>query len=142
MNKHGRPFTCHESSCNRKQGFTSADGLLRHQREVHKKYIKGPPIMCPYVDCNRRSGNRFTRRGNLESTCAIGIYTRRTLFVALLYQANSWNTMGVRANHPPVATVDRYHDDSTFEHFSEANDIASLRIQATDSGHSGAGSTP
>jgi hypothetical protein len=37
MDKHDRPFKCHEPDCNRDRGFTYAGGLSRHQREVHKK---------------------------------------------------------------------------------------------------------
>jgi hypothetical protein len=66
MDKHDRPFTCQEPNCNITRGFTYAGGLLRHQREVHRKNLNGPPIMCPYADCNRSSGNGFTRQENLR----------------------------------------------------------------------------
>lgn len=65
MDKHDRPYKCSEPGCAKIQGFTYSGGLLRHQREVHKKNIK-KPLMCPYADCNRSTGNGFTRQENLK----------------------------------------------------------------------------
>ena len=65
MDKHDRPYKCLEPGCSKIQGFTYSGGLLRHQREVHKKNIK-KPLMCPYADCNRSTGNGFTRQENLK----------------------------------------------------------------------------
>lgn len=65
MDKHDRPYKCMEPGCAKIQGFTYSGGLLRHQREVHKKNIK-KPLMCPYADCNRSTGNGFTRQENLK----------------------------------------------------------------------------
>ncbi|GIK04581.1 hypothetical protein Aspvir_008664 [Aspergillus viridinutans] len=67
MDKHDRPYKCLEPGCDKIQGFTYSGGLLRHQREVHKKNINAKkPLMCPYTDCNRSTGNGFTRQENLK----------------------------------------------------------------------------
>ncbi|KAA8651809.1 putative C2H2 transcription factor [Aspergillus tanneri] len=67
MDKHDRPYKCLEPGCDKIQGFTYSGGLLRHQREVHKKNINAKkPLMCPYADCNRSTGNGFTRQENLK----------------------------------------------------------------------------
>ncbi|KKK20736.1 C2H2 transcription factor [Aspergillus rambellii] len=67
MDKHDRPYKCQEPGCDKIQGFTYSGGLLRHQREVHKKNINAKkPLMCPYPDCNRSTGNGFTRQENLK----------------------------------------------------------------------------
>jgi hypothetical protein len=67
MDKHDRPYKCMEPGCDKIQGFTYSGGLLRHQREVHKKNATTKkPLMCPYTDCNRSTGNGFTRQENLK----------------------------------------------------------------------------
>ncbi|KAJ9219775.1 hypothetical protein DTO169C6_7859 [Paecilomyces variotii] len=67
MDKHDRPYKCMEPGCDKIQGFTYSGGLLRHQREVHKKNANAKkPLMCPYADCNRSTGNGFTRQENLK----------------------------------------------------------------------------
>src|SRR3979490_2183598 len=67
MDKHDRPYKCMEPGCDKIQGFTYSGGLLRHQREVHKKNATTKkPLMCPYGDCNRSTGNGFTRQENLK----------------------------------------------------------------------------
>lgn len=67
MDKHDRPYKCYEPGCDKVQGFTYSGGLLRHQREVHKKNTDAKkPLMCPYGDCNRSTGNGFTRQENLR----------------------------------------------------------------------------
>lgn len=67
MDKHDRPYKCYEPGCDKIQGFTYSGGLLRHQREVHKKNTDAKkPLMCPYGDCNRSTGNGFTRQENLR----------------------------------------------------------------------------
>lgn len=63
MDKHDRPYKCKEPGCDKILGFTYAGGLLRHQREVHKKNAKAN---CPYPDCNRSTGAGFTRQENLK----------------------------------------------------------------------------
>lgn len=66
MDKHDRPYKCMEPGCDKIQGFTYSGGLLRHQREVHKKNINAKkPLMCPYADC-RSTGHGFTRQENLK----------------------------------------------------------------------------
>lgn len=67
MDKHDRPYKCLEPGCDKVQGFTYSGGLLRHQREVHKKNVNAKkPLMCPFADCNRSTGNGFTRQENLK----------------------------------------------------------------------------
>ncbi|KAJ5471989.1 hypothetical protein N7539_008558 [Penicillium diatomitis] len=67
MDKHDRPYKCYEPGCDKIQGLTYSGGLLHHQREVHKKNNDTKePLMCPYTDCNRSTGNGFTRRENLR----------------------------------------------------------------------------
>lgn len=67
MDKHDRPYKCMEPGCDKIQGFTYSGGLLRHQREVHKKNATTKKaLMCPYTDCNRSTGNGFTRQENLK----------------------------------------------------------------------------
>jgi len=68
MDKHDRPYKCREPGCDKIQGFTYSGGLLRHQREVHKKNnaTNKKPLMCPHTDCNRSSGHGFSRLENLK----------------------------------------------------------------------------
>jgi hypothetical protein len=67
MDKHERPYKCTESGCEKLQGFTYSGGLLRHQREVHKKNgTTKATLFCPVLNCNRHSGTGFTRRENLN----------------------------------------------------------------------------
>ncbi|KAH0562096.1 hypothetical protein GP486_003201 [Trichoglossum hirsutum] len=65
MDKHDRPYSCSESGCEKLQGFTYPGGLIRHEREVHKKH-GGPKeaLYCPHSSCKRSSGPGFTRREN------------------------------------------------------------------------------
>ena len=66
MDKHERPYVCEEPECDNVRGFTYSGGLLRHQREVHRKH-GGPKAscMCPYPDCKRHVGAGFSRKENL-----------------------------------------------------------------------------
>ena len=69
MDKHERPYKCQERGCERLLGFTYSGGLLRHNREVHKKNLATRnPLYCPFSNCNRNasSGNGFTRQENLN----------------------------------------------------------------------------
>lgn len=67
MDKHDRPYKCLEPGCDKVRGFTYSGGLLRHQREVHKKNGKAKSArMCPYPDCTRNTGVGFTRKENLN----------------------------------------------------------------------------
>lgn len=67
MDKHDRPYKCLEPGCDKVQGFTYSGGLLRHQREVHKKNKStGKELYCPYPDCNRSKSQSFTRKENLK----------------------------------------------------------------------------
>jgi hypothetical protein len=67
MDKHERPYTCNEPECAQLQGFTYSGGLLRHEREVHRKH-GGPKeaLLCPVPNCKRNLGAGFTRRENLN----------------------------------------------------------------------------
>lgn len=66
MDKHDRPYICTEPGCEKIRGFTYSGGLLRHQREVHKKH-GGPKtaLMCLDPHCKRSTGVGFTRKENL-----------------------------------------------------------------------------
>lgn len=67
MDKHERPYKCAEPGCASLQGFTYSGGLLRHQREVHKKNVATKiNFMCPHAGCNRGIGQGFTRQENLK----------------------------------------------------------------------------
>ena len=69
MDKHERPYKCLERGCERLLGFTYSGGLLRHNREVHKKNLSTRnPLYCPFPNCNRNpaSGHGFTRLENLN----------------------------------------------------------------------------
>jgi hypothetical protein len=67
MDKHERPYKCAEPGCEKLQGFTYSGGLLRHQREVHKKNgTTKATLFCPYPNCNRHTGQGFTRKENLN----------------------------------------------------------------------------
>lgn len=69
MDKHERPYKCQERGCERLLGFTYSGGLLRHNREVHKKNLATrDPLYCPFSNCNRNSssGHGFTRQENLN----------------------------------------------------------------------------
>lgn len=67
MDKHERPYKCTEPGCEKLQGFTYSGGLLRHQREVHKKNgTAKATLFCPDPNCNRHTGQGFTRKENLN----------------------------------------------------------------------------
>ena len=66
MNKHNQPYKCLDPDCNKMQGFTYSEGLLRHQHEVHGMHARNQKLMCPYPDCNQSSGKGFTRQENLK----------------------------------------------------------------------------
>lgn len=113
MDKHDRPYKCYEPGCDKIQGFTYSGGLLRHQREVHKKNTDAKkPLMCPYADCNRSTGNGFTRQENLKE------HLRRRhmhaddggppVMVDMWDRANELE--GLRANSLPATGMKRRHD--------------------------------
>lgn len=66
MDKHTRPYICEEPGCENLRGFTYLGGLLRHQREVHRRH-GGPraACFCPHQDCKRSTGVGFSRKENL-----------------------------------------------------------------------------
>ena len=66
MDKHIRPYICEEPGCESLRGFTYLGGLLRHQREVHRRH-GGPraACFCPHQDCKRSTGVGFSRKENL-----------------------------------------------------------------------------
>lgn len=67
VDKHDRPYKCDDAACADLRGFTYSGGLLRHQREVHKRF-GGPKatVFCPFSHCKRSTGNGFTRSENLK----------------------------------------------------------------------------
>jgi len=67
MDKHERPYRCKELGCIKRQGFTYSGGLLRHEREMHRKqsYLE-ELFFCPHETCKRSSGKGFARPENLK----------------------------------------------------------------------------
>ncbi|KAJ5301370.1 hypothetical protein N7508_006233 [Penicillium antarcticum] len=99
MDKHDRPYKCYEPNCDKIQGFTYSGGLLRHQREVHKKNTDAKKaLMCPYNDCNRSTGNGFTRQENLRE------HLRRR------HMHGVEGVEGVRVPSLPATGMKRRHD--------------------------------
>lgn len=67
MDKHERPYKCPDPACEKIQGFTYSGGLLRHEREVHKKNAATKKLLfCHFSNCNRHTGHGFTRKENLN----------------------------------------------------------------------------
>lgn len=115
MDKHDRPYKCFEPGCDKIQGFTYSGGLLRHQREVHKKNTDAKkPLMCPYGDCNRSTGNGFTRQENLrEHLRRRHMHTDEGPSIMVDSPWDRVNDLdGVRSNSLPAAGVKRRHDES------------------------------
>ncbi|KAI1825272.1 hypothetical protein F4861DRAFT_203386 [Xylaria intraflava] len=67
MDKHERPYKCLAAGCENIPGFTYSGGLLRHEREVHRKH-GGPknPLYCPHRGCKRHKDSSFARLENLN----------------------------------------------------------------------------
>ncbi|GAW21545.1 hypothetical protein ANO14919_110680 [Xylariales sp. No.14919] len=67
MDKHERPYKCLAVGCENIPGFTYSGGLLRHEREVHRKH-GGPknPLYCPHKGCKRHKSSSFARLENLN----------------------------------------------------------------------------
>ncbi|KAI3326291.1 hypothetical protein HD806DRAFT_489916 [Xylariaceae sp. AK1471] len=67
MDKHERPYKCQAIGCENIPGFTYSGGLLRHEREVHRKH-GGPknPLYCPHKNCKRHKDSSFARLENLN----------------------------------------------------------------------------
>ncbi|KAI1196934.1 hypothetical protein F5X97DRAFT_344210 [Nemania serpens] len=67
MDKHERPYKCQAVGCENIAGFTYSGGLLRHEREVHRKH-GGPknPLFCPHKGCKRHKNSSFARLENLN----------------------------------------------------------------------------
>ncbi|KAJ3560879.1 hypothetical protein NPX13_g9152 [Xylaria arbuscula] len=67
MDKHERPYKCLAVGCENINGFTYSGGLLRHEREVHRKH-GGPknPLYCPHKGCKRNKNSSFARLENLN----------------------------------------------------------------------------
>lgn len=122
MDKHDRPYKCYEPNCDKVQGFTYSGGLLRHQREVHKKNTDTKKaLMCPYGDCNRSTGNGFTRQENLREHLR-----RRHMHsdegASLVVDLPPWDRSelegveGVRAPSLPATGMKRRHSPSVEIH--------------------------
>lgn len=143
MDKHDRPYKCYEPGCDKIQGFTYSGGLLRHQREVHKKHTDAKkPLMCPYADCNRSAGNGFTRQENLREHLR-----RRHMHTddggPQVVVESPWDRAheleGLRANSLPAAGIKRRHDSpngdfpETDENGSELhNEVKRLRREVEE----------
>ncbi|KAJ5449676.1 uncharacterized protein N7458_006125 [Penicillium daleae] len=127
MDKHERPYKCDVPGCNKVQGFTYYGGLLRHEREVHKKDASArAPIFCPYEDCNRSSGNGFTRQENLREHLRRRHLHTDDVSAGFSILVNPLVSLDFRANHLPAAVVDTCYDASLSETLSQANDKGSL----------------
>jgi hypothetical protein len=115
MDKHDRPYKCYEPDCDNIKGFTYTGGLYRHQREVHKKNNNAKkPLMCPYKDCNRSTGNGFTRQENLrEHLRRRHMHTKEgptaSILVGIPWERDS-ELEGVRTNCPPATALKRKYD--------------------------------
>lgn len=67
MDKHERPYKCHESGCEKTPGFGSYTDYLRHQREgYHSGQKPGYSRFCPYKGCHRHVNKPFKRAENLR----------------------------------------------------------------------------
>ncbi|KAJ5167014.1 uncharacterized protein N7482_005795 [Penicillium canariense] len=145
MDKHDRPYKCYEPGCDKIQGFTYSGGLLRHQREVHKKNNDAKkPLMCPYADCNRSTGNGFTRQENLrEHLRRRHMHTddgnsTTSILVDMPWERAS-ELEGVRANSLPATGMKRKHDSpngdlaDTDEHGDDLhNEVKRLRREVQE----------
>ncbi|KAJ6105860.1 hypothetical protein N7512_009377 [Penicillium capsulatum] len=128
--KHYRPYKCNEPGCVMNRGFTYAGGLLRHQREVHKKHADVKKLlMCPYGDCNRSTGNGFARRENLHE------HLRRrhrhtnnggSRFV----DASEWDG----AKCLPAGRIRRRHDSPNGDRSELRNEVERLRHEVENKG--------
>lgn len=64
LDSHLKPFRCRVDSCKGMQ-FTDIDGVLRHERELHRMHGVDKRLLCPYSDCARGvPGNEFKRPWN------------------------------------------------------------------------------
>ncbi|KAJ5091543.1 hypothetical protein NUU61_006413 [Penicillium alfredii] len=118
MDKHDRPYKCFEPGCDKIQGFTYSGGLLRHQREVHKKNTDAKkPLMCPYADCNRSAGNGFTRQENLrEHLRRRHMHTDDGPSIVLeMPWGRGTELDGVRTSPLPTTGIKRKHDSPNGE---------------------------
>jgi len=67
MGQTERPYRCNELGCIKRQGFTYSGGLLRYEREVHRKQNSLDELFfCPHETCKRSSGKGLARRENLK----------------------------------------------------------------------------
>lgn len=66
MDTHERIYHCLHPNCSKLKGFTSANGLKRHEKQIHKMH-GGVELYCPHEGCNRAEGggHPFTRKENL-----------------------------------------------------------------------------
>ena len=67
FSRHPPSYRCQRTECAQLRGFTYSSGLLRHEREVHGLH-DGPKdqLRCTVSTCKRHSGERFTRKDNLN----------------------------------------------------------------------------
>src|SRR5277367_4216499 len=92
MDTHERIYHCLQPSCSKLKGFTSAGGLKRHEKQVHK--MRGvAEFYCPHAGCSRAEGEGrpFTRKENRAD------HLRR--------QHNEQDTPSVKVNRPIAASA-------------------------------------
>lgn len=65
MDTHERIYPCLQPGCSKLEGFTSAGGLKRHEKQVHKMHGV-VEYHCPHAGCSRAEGKGrpFTRKEN------------------------------------------------------------------------------
>lgn len=90
MQRHTRTHVCREPGCRRKEGFSTKNDLLRHERGVHKLHIVDDrTYVCTHGSCNdqepRKSWSRAdnfrqhlsrVHRVTLEATSGLAVYLR------------------------------------------------------------------
>ncbi|KAJ6167549.1 hypothetical protein N7497_000392 [Penicillium chrysogenum] len=98
MDKHDRPYKCYEPNCDKIQGFTYSGGLLRHQREVHKK-------------------NTDTKKALITCENIFAVATCTMMKPPPMVDMSSWDRAtdlegveGVRAPSLPITGMKRRHD--------------------------------
>jgi len=87
MDTHERIYHCLHPDCSKLKGFTSANILKRHEKQIHKMH-GGVELYCPHEGCSRveGGGHPFTRKENLTDH--------------LQRKHNKQDKISSRANHP------------------------------------------
>jgi hypothetical protein len=136
MDKHERPYICREPECEMISGFTYSGGLLRHEREVHKKH-GGPrkPYFCPHANCKRSAGSGFTRRENLKEHMR-RVHNDGSVTVTSPIEAGSMSdqTRSVPVKRASVDSIEDEHQQQLFKRPRSSTLISTLSNSSTDSG--------